>query len=51
MIAGVLFDLCGFFFFIHVLFMHKTKKNKTKTQHNMCWTLLYASKQYNVNKT
>jgi len=24
--------------------MHKTKKNKTKTQHNMCWTPLCASK-------
>jgi len=24
---------------------HKTKKNKTKTQHNMCWTPLCASKQ------
>ena len=23
---------------------HKTKKNKIKTQHNMCWTPLYASK-------
>jgi len=22
----------------------KTKKNKTKTQHNMCWTPLYANK-------
>jgi hypothetical protein len=24
--------------------VHKTKKNKAKTQHNMCWTPLYASK-------
>ena len=24
--------------------VHKTYKNKTKTQHNMCWTPLYASK-------
>ena len=24
--------------------VHKTKKNKTKTQHNMCWTPLYANK-------
>ena len=23
---------------------HKTKKNKTKPQHNMCWTPLYAKK-------
>jgi len=23
---------------------NKTKKNKTKTQHNMCWTPLYANK-------
>jgi len=22
---------------------HKTKKSKTKTQHNMCWTTLYAN--------
>jgi len=22
---------------------HKTKTNKTKTQHNMCWTPLYAN--------
>ena len=22
----------------------KSKKNKTKTQHNMCWTPLYTSK-------
>jgi len=22
----------------------KTKKNKTKMQHNMCWTPLYADK-------
>jgi hypothetical protein len=25
--------------------VHKTKTNKTKTQHNMCWTPLYANKQ------
>jgi len=24
--------------------VHKTKTNKTKTQHNMCWTPLYANK-------
>jgi hypothetical protein len=24
---------------------NKTKKNETKTQHNMCWTPLYANKQ------
>jgi len=24
--------------------VHKTKKNKTETQHNMCWTPLYANK-------
>jgi len=24
--------------------VHKTKKNKIETQHNMCWTPLYASK-------
>jgi len=24
--------------------VHKTTTNKTKTQHNMCWTPLYASK-------
>jgi len=24
---------------------HKTKKNKTKTQHNICWIPLCASKQ------
>ena len=23
---------------------HKTKKNKTKTQHNICWTPLYENK-------
>ena len=23
---------------------NKTKKNKTKTQHNMCWTPPYVSK-------
>ena len=41
--------------------VHKTKKNKAKTQHNMCWTSLCtnknvnitfsASKQNKVNKT
>ena len=31
--------------------VHKTKKNKAKTQHNMCWTPLYANKTNNVNKT
>jgi hypothetical protein len=30
---------------------HKTKKNKTKTQHNMCWTPLCATNTGNVNKT
>jgi len=24
--------------------VHKTKKNKAKTHHNMCWTLLCANK-------
>jgi len=24
--------------------LHKTKKNKTKTQDNMCWTSLCANK-------
>jgi len=24
--------------------VNKTKKNKIKTQHNMCWTPLYANK-------
>ena len=24
--------------------VHKTKKNKTKTQHNMCWTPLHVNK-------
>ena len=24
--------------------VQKTKKNKTKTQHNVCWTPLYANK-------
>ena len=24
--------------------MHKKKTNETKTQHNMCWTLLCASR-------
>jgi len=24
--------------------VHKTKTNKTKTQHDMCWTPIYASK-------
>jgi hypothetical protein len=24
--------------------VHKAKKNKAKTQHNMCWTPLYAKK-------
>ena len=24
--------------------LHKTKKNKAKRQHNMCWTPLYANK-------
>jgi hypothetical protein len=29
----------------HIFFnAHKTKKNKAKTQHNMCWSPLYASK-------
>ena len=25
--------------------VHKTKTNKSKTQHNMCWTPIYANKQ------
>ena len=28
--------------------VHKTKKNKTKTQHNMCWTPLYENKQTKI---
>ena len=28
--------------------VHKTKKDKTKTQHNICWTPLYPN---NLNKT
>ena len=24
--------------------VHKTKKNKTEIQHNMCWTPLYTNK-------
>ena len=24
--------------------VYETKKNKTKTQHNMCWTPLYVNK-------
>ena len=31
--------------------VHKTKKNKAKTQHNICWTPLCANQQNNVNKT
>ena len=31
--------------------VHKTKKNKTKTQHNMCWTPLYATHTNNIDKT
>jgi len=34
--------------------VHETKKNKTKTQHNMCWTPLFATNHKyldNVNKT
>jgi hypothetical protein len=32
--------------------VHKTKKNKTKTQHNMGWTQLYTeTNTNNVNKT
>ena len=30
---------------------HKMKKNKTKTRHNMCWTLLYTTITNNANKT
>ena len=30
---------------------NKTKKNKAKTQHNMCWTPLFASKHKKVYKT
>jgi len=29
--------------------VHKTKINKTKTQHNMCWTPLYAANTNNGN--
>ena len=28
--------------------VHKTKTNKTKTQHNMCWTPLYVNKQIQI---
>jgi hypothetical protein len=31
--------------------VYKTKKNKTKTQYNMCWTPLFAIKHTYVNKT
>jgi len=32
--------------------VHKMKTNRTKTQHNMCWTPLCAKKTpNNVNKT
>ena len=31
--------------------VHKTKKNKSKTQHNMCWTSLYTNNTNNVDKT
>ena len=31
--------------------VHKTKRNKTKTQHNRCWTPLYSKHTNNVNKT
>ena len=31
--------------------VHKTKKNKAKTQHNMCWTPLYETNTDNVNET
>jgi hypothetical protein len=30
---------------------YKTKKNKTKTKHNMCWTPLWAIKHKQCNKT
>jgi len=30
---------------------HKKKTNKAKTQHNMCWTSLFANKYNNANKT
>jgi len=29
---------------------HKTKKNKTKTQHNMCWTPLCTNKHKNLHR-
>ena len=33
--------------------VHKMKKNKTKTQHNMCWTPLcinkHKSRKYNIS--
>ena len=34
-------------FYMPITYQHKvqkTKKNKTKTQHNMCWTSIYANK-------
>ena len=30
---------------------HKTKKSKTSTQHNMCWTQRHTNKPNNGNKT
>ena len=34
---------CGFCF-AAFHFIYKTKKNKTKTEHDMCWTPIFASK-------
>ena len=31
--------------------VHKTKTNKTKRQHNMCWTPIQQANTNNVNKT
>jgi hypothetical protein len=35
----------------HTCMVHKTKKNKTKTQYNMRWTPLSETNTNNVNKT
>ena len=35
----------------YIRMVHKTKKNKTKTQYNMRWTPLSETNTNNVNKT
>ena len=32
-------------------YIRRRKKKTKKTQHNMCWTQLYAKKTININKT